>query len=84
VRRVTYTPAPRQQRPEQVVNYQCKQSDSLRAPQIIAHLDADTAYCKAALADTEALQEQLYTEMRGRIQVLMHSHTFYSYSCTRH
>ena len=37
--------------------------------QIIAHLDAETAYCKAALADTEDLQEQLYTEMRGRIQV---------------
>ena len=41
----------------------------MRSPQIIAHLDAETAYCKAALADTEALQEQLYTEMRGRIQV---------------
>ncbi len=54
----------------------CMQSDGLRALQIIAHLDAETAYCKAALADTEALQEQLYTEMRGRIQVRMHSRLF--------
>ena len=37
--------------------------------QIVGHLNAETAYCKAALADTEDLQEQLYTEMRGRIQV---------------
>lgn len=37
--------------------------------QVIEHLKSETAYCKAALADTEALQERLYQEMRGRIQV---------------
>lgn len=37
--------------------------------QVIAHLDAETEYTKAALADTEVLQESLYKELRGRIQV---------------
>jgi protease II len=36
--------------------------------QVIAHLKAETAYTEAALADTEALQEALYKELRGRIQ----------------
>ena len=36
--------------------------------QVIEHLNAETAYCKAALADTDELQDQLYKEMRGRIQ----------------
>lgn len=31
-------------------------------------LQAEAEYCKAVLADTEALQEKLYQEMRGRIQ----------------
>lgn len=38
------------------------------AVQVLAHLAAETAYTKAALADTEALQAELYTEMRARIQ----------------
>jgi len=42
--------------------------DERKDPNVIAHLNAETAYCKAALADTEALQEELYKEMRGRIQ----------------
>ena len=39
------------------------------AKQVLAHLEAETAYAKAALADTEALQGELYRELRGRIQV---------------
>ena len=31
-------------------------------------LQAETAYARAMLADTDALQERLYKEMRGRIQ----------------
>ena len=37
--------------------------------QVLAHLKAETAYTEAALADTQALQEALYKELRGRIQV---------------
>ena len=36
--------------------------------EIRAHLDAENAYMEAALADTRALQEQLFSEMKGRIK----------------
>lgn len=36
--------------------------------EVIAHLNEENKYTKAVLADTEALQEELYREMRGRIQ----------------
>lgn len=35
---------------------------------VLAHLAAENAYAKAVLADTEAVQDRLYHEMRGRIQ----------------
>lgn len=31
-------------------------------------IQAETHYCNSVLANTEDLQEQLYQEMRGRIQ----------------
>jgi oligopeptidase B len=37
-------------------------------PAVIAYLDAENAYARAALRHTEALQEQLFGEMRGRIK----------------
>jgi oligopeptidase B len=37
-------------------------------PEVITYLNAENAYTKAALADTESLQESLYNEMLGRIQ----------------
>lgn len=45
----------------------------LRDPSILrtdvrAHLEAENAYTDAAMADTAALQETLYQEMRGRIK----------------
>jgi oligopeptidase B len=38
------------------------------APEIREHLEAENAYTAAALADTEALQERLFAEMKGRIK----------------
>ncbi len=37
-------------------------------PDVIAHLEAENARTEAALAPTKDLQEQLYTEILGRIQ----------------
>lgn len=41
---------------------------SVLAPEIRAHLDAENAYLEAELADTKALQERLFAEMKGRIK----------------
>lgn len=41
---------------------------SILEPEIRSHLEAENAYMKAALADTEALQKQLFAEMKGRIK----------------
>ena len=38
------------------------------APDIRAHLDAENAYTKEVMAETEALQEALFAEMKGRIK----------------
>jgi oligopeptidase B len=37
-------------------------------PTIRAHLEAENAYAKAMMADTEELQAQLFAEMKGRIK----------------
>jgi oligopeptidase B len=37
-------------------------------PEIRAYLDAENAYCEAQLSETRALQEDLFTEMRGRLK----------------
>jgi oligopeptidase B len=36
--------------------------------EIRAHLEAENAYTKAVMADTEVLQERLFAEMKGRIK----------------
>jgi oligopeptidase B len=41
---------------------------SVLAPEIRAHLDAENAYLEAELADTKALQDKLFAEMKGRIK----------------
>ena len=41
---------------------------SVLDPKIRAYLEAENAYAKAALAHTEALQETLFAEMKGRIK----------------
>jgi len=38
------------------------------APELRAHLEAENAWTRAAMAHTEPLQERLYQEMLGRIQ----------------
>src|SRR4029450_872518 len=37
-------------------------------PAIRAHLEAENAYAKALMAETEELQAQLFAEMKGRIK----------------
>src|SRR4051812_10933987 len=37
-------------------------------PEVIAYLEAENAYCEAATAHTAPLQEQLFEEIKGRIQ----------------
>src|SRR5205823_14815547 len=41
---------------------------SVLDPKIRSYLDAENAYAKAALANTEKLQETLFAEMKGRIK----------------
>ncbi len=41
---------------------------SILEPEIREHLEAENAYMKAAMADTEALQKTLFAEMKGRIK----------------
>ncbi len=41
---------------------------SILQPEIRAHLEAENAYQKAAMADTEALQKTLFAEMKARIK----------------
>ncbi|MDX2275994.1 MAG: S9 family peptidase [Hyphomonadaceae bacterium] len=50
-------------------NWQAVMRDpSLLKPEIRAHLEAENAYTKQMMAGTEALQEKLYQELRGRIK----------------
>ena len=42
--------------------------DDRKAKPVLTYLADENAYTRAVLADTEALQDTLYTEMRGRIQ----------------
>ncbi len=41
---------------------------ALLDPEIRAYLDAENAYAKAVMADTEPLQAKLFAEMKGRIK----------------
>ncbi len=50
-------------------NWQAVMRDpALLDPAIRAHLEAENAYAKAIMADTEELQAQLFAEMKGRIK----------------
>src|SRR5215470_16618885 len=41
---------------------------SVLRPDIRAHLELENAYTKSLMAPTEALQERIYQEMRGRMK----------------
>lgn len=48
-------------------NYYWMRDDKRSDPEIIAHLNAENAYTDAVMAHTEALQQQLFEEIKGRI-----------------
>lgn len=61
--------------------------DDRKDPEILGYIKAENEYTAAALAPTEALQAQLFAEMRGRIQetdrsVAVRRDGFYYYSRT--
>lgn len=48
--------------------YYWLRDDARKNPAVLEHLARENAHTKAVLSDTEQLQEELYREMRGRIQ----------------
>ena len=48
--------------------YYWMRDDDREDPAVLAHLEAENAYTKAALSDTEQLQRDLTAELRARIQ----------------
>lgn len=61
--------------------------DERKDPEVLAYIAAENDYGRAVMADTEALQEELYREMRGRIQeadesVAVRRGGYFYYTCT--
>ena len=48
--------------------YYWLRDDARESPAVLAHVGAENAYTAAVMRSTEALQDDLYREMRGRIQ----------------
>jgi len=70
-----------------VDEYYWLRDDARKDPRVLEHLAKENEYTRAMLADTEALQEALYREMRGRIKeedqsVPERSHGYYYYTRT--
>jgi hypothetical protein len=42
--------------------------DERKAPAVLSYLESENAYTAAAMSDTQQLQDELYKEMRARIQ----------------
>ncbi|MGV3757984.1 MAG: S9 family peptidase [Actinomycetota bacterium] len=53
---------------ERVDDWHWLRSDDRSDPEVLAHLEAENAYVKAALAHTEDLQAELFAEMKARIK----------------
>ncbi len=49
-------------------DYYWMRDDSRTNPEILAHLEAENDYTKAQLKHTEAMQEQIFEEIKGRIK----------------
>ncbi|KAF8066409.1 FAD6 [Scenedesmus sp. PABB004] len=51
-----------------VDDYYWLRDDARADPAVLAHLEAENAYAAAAMADSEGLQEELFAELKARIQ----------------
>ncbi|KAL8160123.1 hypothetical protein V2J09_001660 [Rumex salicifolius] len=51
-----------------VDSYYWLRDDSRSNPDVLSHLHAENAYTDSIMSDTKQFEEQLYTEMRGRIK----------------
>lgn len=61
-------PAPHPGLPPRADPYAWLRSDDRKDPDVLKFLELENNYTRAALADTDALQKQLYREMRSRIR----------------
>ncbi|MDP5212244.1 S9 family peptidase [Pseudoalteromonas tunicata] len=48
-------------------NYYWMRDDERQDPKIIAHLEAENAYCDAQMSPYQVLEQDLFTELKGRI-----------------
>lgn len=48
--------------------YYWLRDDNRKDPEVLAYLNEENAYTESVMADTKKLQEELYKEIRGRIQ----------------
>jgi oligopeptidase B len=53
---------------ERLDNYFWLRDDKRENPEVLAYLEAENDYLKKSLAHTEAFQEKLFAEMKGRIK----------------
>ncbi|BBM02384.1 S9 family peptidase [Microbulbifer sp. GL-2] len=53
---------------ERVDNYYWMRDDERKAPEVIAHLEAENAYTDSVMKHTKKLQETLFQEMTGRLE----------------
>ncbi|MFA0811820.1 S9 family peptidase [Microbulbifer epialgicus] len=53
---------------ERIDNYYWMRDDERKAPEVIAHLEAENAYTDSVMRHTKELQEILFEEMTGRLE----------------
>ncbi|WP_299943733.1 S9 family peptidase [uncultured Microbulbifer sp.] len=53
---------------ERVDNYYWMRDDERKAPEVIAHLEAENTYTDSVMQHTKELQETLFEEMTGRLE----------------